>query len=247
MTTRFSAHFGETSTLPLDTTFRFNDQISAVASKFVMANPEQMHKQIMTYTQAKKACVQVSYYAASKQVNNTESMANTNANKSSITKSEANKQKEAAAALLLEKKLTHIAVASKAKNKNEGQQKSVLLLARFNFQLPDAKTLAAFVSQYPQLTIKAMTVHSSKGQEAEHVIVLAMAAGEHGFPCHKLRHPFAQILQPSISAHPDAEERRLFYVALTRARQQVYLLCDKDNPSGFIEELLAGDYAITVS
>lgn len=247
VTTRFSAHFGETSTLPLDTTFRFNDQISAVASKFVMANPEQMHKQIMTYTQAKKACVQVSYYAASKQVNNTESMANTNANKSSITKSEANKQKEAAAALLLEKKLTHIAVASKAKNKNEGQQKSVLLLARFNFQLPDAKTLAAFVSQYPQLTIKAMTVHSSKGQEADHVIVLAMAAGEHGFPCHKLRHPFAQILQPSISAHPDAEERRLFYVALTRARQQVYLLCDKDNPSGFIEELLAGDYAITVS
>lgn len=92
-----------------------------------------------------------------------------------------------------------------------------------------------------------MTVHSSKGQEADNVIVLAMEAGEHGFPCHKRRHPFAEILQPDLSGFPDAEERRLFYVALTRARQQVNLLCNKDKPSRFIEELLAGDYAVTVT
>ena len=92
-----------------------------------------------------------------------------------------------------------------------------------------------------------MTVHSAKGQEADNVIVLAMEAGEHGFPCHKRRHPFALILQPETSGFPDAEERRLFYVALTRARQQVYLLCNKDKPSAFIEELVAGDYAITIA
>ena len=232
VTTRFSDYFGITSTLPLDTTFRFNDQISAVASKFVMANPGQMHKQITTFTKAKKACIQVSYYQLG------------NDNKSS------NKQDDAAT-LLLEKKLTQLAAANKGKdkgvNEGEGQQQSVLLLARFNFQLPDSKTLTALSTQYPQLDIKSMTVHSSKGQEADNVIVLAMEAGEHGFPCHKRRHPFALILQPDTSGFPDAEERRLFYVALTRARQQVYLLCNKDKPSAFIEELVAGDYAITIA
>ncbi|WP_228140262.1 UvrD-helicase domain-containing protein [Moritella sp. JT01] len=224
VTTRFSDYFGMTSTLPLDTTFRFNDQISAVASDFVMANPEQMSKQITTYSKAKKACVQVNYYQVSD------------------NKRSDNKQNDAET-LLLEKKLKQIA----ASVKGEGKQKSVLLLARFNFQLPDNKTLTVLSTQYPQLTIKAMTVHSSKGQEADNVVVLAMEAGEYGFPCHKFRHPFAMILQPDVSGFPDAEERRLFYVALTRARQQVYLLCNKNNPSSFVEELVTGDYAVTIA
>jgi len=197
-----------------------------------MANTEQMHKQITTHTKAKKACIQVSYYQLG------------NDNKNS------NKQDDAAT-LLLEKTLTQLVAANKGVSKYEekgaGQQKSVLLLARFNFQLPDRKMLTALSAQYPQLDIKAMTVHSSKGQEADNVIVLAMEAGEHGFPCHKRRHPFALILQPDSSEFPDAEERRLLYVALTRARQQVYLLCNKGNPSSFVEELVTGDYAVTIA
>jgi len=215
VTTRFSDYFGVASTLPLDTTFRFNDQISAVATQFVMHNPEQISKQITTHSKAKKACVQIDYY----------------------------QENDDAISLLLEKKLTKIATGIKA----EGTTRSVLLLARFNFQLPDSKTLTALSLQYPQLNIKAMTVHGSKGQEADYVLVLAMEAGEHGFPSHKQRHPFAVMLQPDLSACPDAEERRLFYVALTRARQQVYLLCNKDNPSSFVEELVAGDYPITIA
>ncbi|QUM81490.1 MULTISPECIES: UvrD-helicase domain-containing protein [unclassified Moritella] len=225
VTTRFSDYFGMTSTLPLDTTFRFNDQISAVASGFVMVNTEQMNKKITTYSKAKKACIQVNYYQVSD------------------NKRSENKKNDDAARLLLEKKLKQIA----ASVKGEGKQKSVLLLARFNFQLPDNKTLTVLSTQYPQLAIKAMTVHSSKGQEADNVVVLAMEAGEHGFPCHKSRHPFAMILQPDVSGFPDAEERRLFYVALTRARQQVYLLCNKSNPSSFVEELVTGDYAVTIA
>ncbi|MGC3834015.1 UvrD-helicase domain-containing protein [Moritella viscosa] len=225
VTTRFSDYFGMTSILPLDTTFRFNDQISAVASGFVMANSEQMNKKITTYSKAKKACIQINYYQVSD------------------NKRSDNKQNDDAAMLLLEKKLKQIA----ASVKGEGKQKSVLLLARFNFQLPDNKTLTVLSTEYPQLVIKAMTVHSSKGQEADNVVVLAMEAGEHGFPCHKSRHPFTIILQPDESGFPDAEERRLFYVALTRARQQVYLLCNKSNPSNFVEELVTGDYAVTIA
>ncbi|WP_232784111.1 UvrD-helicase domain-containing protein [Moritella sp. Urea-trap-13] len=248
VTTRFSDYFGITCTLPLDTTFRFNDQISAVASKFVMANAEQMDKQITTQSKAKKACVQISYY----QLGNDQKNSNKQSDKKANTLLPENELLPVnkllpANELLLEKKLAQLAANNTGKQKGEGKQKSVLLLARFNFQLPDAKSQAALSLQYPQLEIKAMTVHSAKGQEADNVIVLAMEAGEHGFPCHKRRHPFAEILQPDLSGFPDAEERRLFYVALTRARQQVSLLCNKDKPSDFVEELLAGDYAVTVT
>ncbi|MDU2734467.1 MAG: 3'-5' exonuclease, partial [Mixta calida] len=34
---------------------------------------------------------------------------------------------------------------------------------------------------------------------------------------------------------PDAEERRLAYVALTRAKQQVWLLYNRQQPSVFVE------------
>ncbi|WP_242065945.1 UvrD-helicase domain-containing protein [Moritella sp. F3] len=267
VTTRFSDYFGITSTLPLDTTFRFNDQISAVASKFVMANEEQLDKQITTHSKAKKACVQISYYQLAddqKKSNNKKSTKKASYEAASLpvntlvtaSVSKPVSKSSPANELLLEKKLSQLAtgkqkdkkkVEDKGEGKGEGKQKSVLLLARFNFQLPDAKSLAALSLQYPQLDIKAMTVHSSKGQEADHVIVLAMEAGEHGFPCHKRRHPFAAILQPDLSGFPDAEERRLFYVALTRARQQVNLLCNKGKPSSFVEELLAGGYAVTVT
>ena len=43
--------------------------------------------------------------------------------------------------------------------------------------------------------------------------------------------------------HPNAEERRLFYVALTRTRGRVYLLADSEKPSPFIQELLEDDFA----
>src|SRR5690606_16479897 len=43
-------------------------------------------------------------------------------------------------------------------------------------------------------------------------------------------------------SYPHAEERRLFYVALTRARHQVHLLVDRTRPSAFALELLDGEY-----
>lgn len=214
VTTRFTEHFGTAKTLPLDTTFRFNDQISAVATRFVMHNPAQITKQLTTHTTANKACVQVSYYQPSKELD--------------------------AHAILLEEKLGQI--ASKPKQGN-----SVLILARFNFQLPDNKHKAALSEQFGALDIQMMTVHAAKGQEADHVIVVAMQAGIHGFPCNKPRHPLTAVLQPELESFPDAEERRLFYVALTRAKQQVYLLCDASNPSGFVEELVSEDYPVTVA
>ncbi|MFT5879462.1 MAG: DNA helicase-4 [Moritella sp.] len=214
VTTRFTDHFGTAKTLPLDTTFRFNDQISAVATRFVMHNPAQIIKQLTTHVTANKPCVHVCYYQSSKERDTH--------------------------AMLLEEKLSQIVAKPKLGS-------TVLILARFNFQLPNHKQQAVLCEQFGALDIQMMTVHAAKGQEADHVIVVAMQSGIHGFPCNKPRHPLTAMLQRDPESFPDAEERRLFYVALTRAKQQVYLLCDASNPSGFVEELVNEDYPVTVA
>ncbi len=210
VTTRFSDYFGDVATLSLDTTFRFNDKISAVASRFVMANPQQLTKNLLTRRREKKSCVTVQPF----------------------------REGDDEAALI--KVLTTI-------KDSKTDNPSVLILARFNFLLPKAKQKKALAEQFPELSLQMMTVHASKGQEADVVIVLAMQDGEHGFPSDKRRHPYSECLQPDPSSFAHAEERRLFYVALSRAKDHVYLLSNEENPSPFIEELVAGKYAVTLA
>ena len=83
------------------------------------------------------------------------------------------------------------------------------------------------------------TVHRAKGREADNVIVLEVNAGRWGFPSEIDDDPLLDLVLPDRSdKYPHAEERRLFYVALTRARFSVYLITDPARPSSFIKEIL---------
>ena len=84
------------------------------------------------------------------------------------------------------------------------------------------------------------TVHSTKGQEADYVIILDLKDERYGFPCMVEDDPLLTIVMPPTHGEPFpfAEERRLFYVALTRARKAVYLITDPARPSPFVRELL---------
>ena len=68
------------------------------------------------------------------------------------------------------------------------------------------------------------------------MVVLGLQAG--AFPSERTDDPLLGLVMPACEAHPFAEERRLFYVALTRARHRVYLLGSKRSPSIFLKELL---------
>ena len=87
-----------------------------------------------------------------------------------------------------------------------------------------------------------MTVHASKGKEADYVIVLGMEKGKHGFPAEKTTHALLALLLPKAEAFKHAEERRLFYVALTRAKHHVYLISDANKASDFIREVVDDKY-----
>ena len=75
------------------------------------------------------------------------------------------------------------------------------------------------------------------------MIVLGNQAGQFGLPSDKQSHPLIQIIRQDEEDYLHAQERRVFYVAITRARQHVYLLYSVKKPSAFIQELEAGAYA----
>lgn len=83
------------------------------------------------------------------------------------------------------------------------------------------------------------TVHRSKGLEADHVILLGMNSGSYAFPSQIEDDPLLDLVMPAKESFRHAEERRLFYVALTRARHSVTLLTRRDRLSTFIPELIA--------
>ncbi|MFO6425419.1 UvrD-helicase domain-containing protein [Motilimonas sp. KMU-193] len=120
----------------------------------------------------------------------------------------------------------------------------VLLLARYHYLLPEHQQLNNLTQRFPSLSISAMSVHASKGKEADFVVVLGLEQGNHGFPAQKTTPFLLEALLPPAEHFSHSEERRLFYVALTRAKQRVYLLTNMQRPSPFVLELLNGDYDI---
>ncbi|WP_298971764.1 UvrD-helicase domain-containing protein [uncultured Roseobacter sp.] len=116
------------------------------------------------------------------------------------------------------------------------QRSSVLLLGRYRFLKPE--NLSRLGSKYPGLSIRFMTVHASKGLEADHVIILGAATNRMGFPSEIVDDPLLDLVLPEPEKFDHAEERRLFYVAMTRARQSVIVLADREKPSVFSRELI---------
>lgn len=86
--------------------------------------------------------------------------------------------------------------------------------------------------------INVMTVHKSKGLEAENVILTGLNDSTLGFPNKIIQNDILKYVLSNKENYPYEEERRLFYVALTRTKNNVYLLVDKENPSIFVNELL---------
>lgn len=89
----------------------------------------------------------------------------------------------------------------------------------------------------PDLSIRFKTVHRSKGLEADYVFILNNKNTKDGFPNRKKNPSIITLLQGPEEAFPYAEERRLFYVALTRAKKKAYLVRFEGKESCFYEEI----------
>ncbi|MBC8948937.1 DNA helicase IV [Xenorhabdus sp. TS4] len=115
------------------------------------------------------------------------------------------------------------------------KQETIILLARYHYLKPELLKKAP--TRWPNLKIEFMTIHAAKGQQADYVIILGLQQGKDSFPAPERETVMEQVLLPQPENFPDAEERRLLYVALTRAKKQVWLMQELKNPSVFIQQL----------
>ena len=83
-----------------------------------------------------------------------------------------------------------------------------------------------------------LTVHQSKGLEADYVVLLNCNGGTMGFPSNIADSPVLNYVLSEPDKYPFSEERRLFYVAITRAKVHTWVLYDMNNPSAFVKEFV---------
>lgn len=120
--------------------------------------------------------------------------------------------------------------------KDKDNKKKVMILGRYKFLFTDE--LIKTKNEYQSLDISFSTVHGSKGNEADYVIILNIDSGKFGFPSKIEDDPILKLVIPEGDEFEDAEERRLFYVALTRTKGTLFLLGDMYNKSTFMNEII---------
>lgn len=207
--TEFEKVFDHSTRLMLNTTFRCPAQLCEASSTFVQTNPRQIKKTVETTNPyAKKA---LHAFAA---------------------------DTPALAQERLEQDLQSMYDFARdgRLSTDVGGRISVMMLGRYNSDEPPGwrrwqRRFGEFLS------IEYRTVHSSKGLEADYVMLLNLVEGMMGFPSQITDDPVLQIAMPEPDSYPLAEERRLFYVALTRARRQVRIYTQANAPSRFLSEL----------
>jgi DNA helicase-4 len=130
------------------------------------------------------------------------------------------------------------------KIREHDRSSSIAIIARYNFLLNECEL---FLSQFNlHHYLHFWTFHRSKGLEADYCILIGFYQGLNGFPNENKDEAVIEALLPILDPFPHSEERRLFYVGLTRARKKSYIIADPTSPSQFVSELLAPKYDLTI-
>lgn len=125
------------------------------------------------------------------------------------------------------------------------EDKSIFLLGRYSFDdyylsfaFQSTNENGRFYYVIGNRKIEFLTVHKSKGLEADYVILLQCNKDTYGFPSMVSDDPVLDHVLTKSDQFPFGEERRLFYVAITRAKIQTMVLYDQRFPSVFVDEFL---------
>ena len=123
----------------------------------------------------------------------------------------------------------------------EGKIATVFILGRYKHNKPE--NIFKIQRDYRNLSIEFLTVHASKGSEADFVVIIDVKSGKYGFPSGVSDDPILEIVLSKGETYPHAEERRLMYVAMTRARHKVFIMTEDGNESVFVLELKGSIHA----
>jgi len=139
---------------------------------------------------------------------------------------------------------------------SENPKSSILLLGRYGFDAFNLGKSADFhynpddgsvrSHRFPGVKIEFMTVHRAKGLGYDNVIIINARNELYGFPSQIQEDPVLKYVVKGDYSIDYAEERRLFYVALTRTKNRVYIITPEQHPSQFVTELLRDYPLVTV-
>lgn len=207
----FEKYWGAAEISKIETTYRFTQSLIDVSSSFIMKNPDQKKKSLRSAIEGTEFSV--------------ERITGINEN---------------VAINLLSDQLLNLP-----------QNSSAILLGRYRFDINIIKASRYLTYHYDNskksvvvthalrkdLKISFMTIHASKGLQADYVFILNNKCYGAGFPSKIVDAPILSLLLDNSDSFPEAEERRLFYVATTRAKKKVWLVTIEKNISEFVNEI----------
>ena len=209
--TGFDDHFGDAWIGRLQKTFRSHDGLAKAASAFVQANPEQMRKDVSS---VRPELIESIRYIP-------------------VDVAYREKSMEMACHSWLDRFNTFVMENPDRVGIGDRSKLSVLVLARYNhFNPAKIKPLAR-----SHLDVEFLTFHRAKGLEADYTVLLDVSEDVYGVPSRIADDELLNLVIPLPESFPHAEERRLFYVALTRATHGVRVLYDRKRPSRFLAEV----------
>ena len=207
----FSRYWGAAEESKIETTYRFTKSLIDISGKFIMQNPAQKRKAI-----------------------------HGNRDDQNFALSEVMGYTEKYAVAFMAEKLDDLPNGS-----------TLFFIGRYSFDIEILKSSGLFGLKYNNQTgfvdvqyskridlkMSFTTAHKSKGLQADYVVIINNKNSRMGFPSMIQDSPVLDLLLEKTDCFPHAEERRLFYVALTRAKKKAILMTVKDKESVFVKEL----------
>lgn len=221
----FEKYFGYTEKSNIETTYRFHNPLMDISSKFILMNPTQEDKKLKESESAQTESAQTTEWK--------------------IIYSNSNQDDTSALKKVFDKLIAA---------KKDIESKTIYILSRYNFDIDriknndrifnidkDAKKITYMKKtksgETKKITAMFLTIHQAKGLEADIVIIINCNSGKYGFPSERSDDLVLNLLLSEADQFEHGEERRLFYVAATRAKENVYFIAYRKSKSKFIVEL----------
>ncbi len=225
--TRFSQEVGYAQELKITHTYRNAQEIIDIAGTFIQKNSSQIKKELISPKRISNPVIIQTY------------------SEDTIKGQKGGRYYNLA--IEVEKAIENIIEYNNQEVKH--RVASILLIGRYGFDARhlcvsskftyDEKSGKIYSTKYSnQIKLQFLTAHSSKGLSAENVIIINAKDEIYGFPSKVDDDPVLNLVVSNDQSYNYAEERRLFYVALTRTKNRVFIITPEKRPSEFIKELL---------
>ncbi len=242
----FESYFGFTIKSKIETTYRYKNPLLSLSSDFIMKNPNQASKELKATSSTQTTDYRIQYSTTD---NQDDTFAIQKIFDELLNTKEYYEEKETMILgrygfdinRLSSKNGLWIIVREFEKNSENIVREYAYTEDKWNHLKENEKIIVTYKRKVSgkELEIEAeyLTVHKAKGLEADNVIILNCNSGKFGFPSEMSDDQVLNLILSEADQFENGEERRLFYVAMTRAKERVYFVADSSYKSKFITEL----------